>query len=51
MSLLFALAALTLLPGAAFHTDTSVLVSSAAAIAAWLLAFGARERLARRKQH
>ncbi len=51
VSLLFALAALSLLPGAAFHTDSSVLATGAAAIAAWLLAFGARERLARRKQH
>jgi hypothetical protein len=51
VSLLFALAAVSLLPGAAFHTDTSVLAPGAAAIAAWLLAFGLRERLARQKQH
>jgi hypothetical protein len=51
VSLLLALAAVSLLPGAAFHTSTSVLASGAAAIAAWLLAFAVRENLARRKQH
>ncbi|MEY9875035.1 hypothetical protein ABH931_004536 [Streptacidiphilus sp. MAP12-33] len=51
MSLLLALAAVALLPGAAFHTSSPVLLSSAAAIAAWLLAFAAREHLARRQQH
>jgi hypothetical protein len=51
VSLLLALVAVSLLPGAAFHTSTSVLASGTAAIAAWLLAFAAREGIARRKLH
>ena len=51
MSLLLALVAVSLLPGAAFHTSTTVLVAAALAVAAWLCAFGVREGLARRKQH
>ncbi|WP_165845327.1 hypothetical protein [Streptacidiphilus pinicola] len=51
MSLLLALVAVSLLPGAAFHTSTSALVYGATVITAWLLAFAAREAIARRKQH
>jgi hypothetical protein len=49
MSFLLALAALSLLPGAATHTSMSTFLIGSAAIAAWLLAFGAREGLTRRR--
>ncbi|WP_198035300.1 hypothetical protein [Streptacidiphilus rugosus] len=50
MSLLLAAALLSLLAGAALHTSLSVFLTGATAILAWLLAFGVREGLARRKQ-
>ncbi|MBF9071965.1 hypothetical protein [Streptacidiphilus fuscans] len=49
MSLLIALVALSLLAGAAVHSSLSTFLIAAAAISAWLLAFGVREGLARRK--
>ncbi|MEZ0065032.1 hypothetical protein ABIA32_001020 [Streptacidiphilus sp. MAP12-20] len=51
MSLLLVLAAASLLLGAALHISMSVFVAGAAAILAWLLAFGVREGLSRLKQH
>ncbi|WP_371481825.1 hypothetical protein [Kitasatospora sp. NBC_00315] len=47
MILLAALVAMGILIGAAAHTPLPVFLLAAAAIAAWLLAFGAREGLAR----
>ncbi|MEV4616094.1 hypothetical protein AB0K43_26395 [Kitasatospora sp. NPDC049258] len=49
--LLFALAALGLLAGAAVHTSMPVFLVAAGAIAAWLLLFGAREHLPRLYRH
>ena len=48
MNLLLVLAAVSLLPGAATHTSMPVFLTASAAITAWLLAFAAREGLARR---
>ncbi|GAA2837978.1 hypothetical protein RMN57_12890 [Kitasatospora sp. CM 4170] len=47
MILLTALIALGALVGAAAHTSLPVFLTASAAITAWLLAFGAREGLAR----
>ena len=47
MILLAALVAMGILIGAAVHTSMSVFLTASAAIAVWLLAFGAREGLAR----
>ncbi|MCX5213176.1 hypothetical protein OG689_28585 [Kitasatospora sp. NBC_00240] len=49
MFLLALLVAMGLLAGAAVHTSMSVFLTASAAIALWLLAFGAREGLARRR--
>ncbi|MGK4583540.1 hypothetical protein [Kitasatospora sp. HPMI-4] len=45
--LLAVIVAMGLLAGAAIHTSLPVFLTASAAIAAWLLAFAARERLAR----
>ncbi len=47
MILLAALVAMGILIGAAAHTSTPVFLLAACAIGAWMLAFGAREGLAR----
>ncbi|MEU2628235.1 hypothetical protein [Kitasatospora sp. NPDC007106] len=47
MSLLIVIVAMGLLAGAAIHTSMPVFLTASAAIALWLLAFGARERIAR----
>ncbi|MFE2720861.1 hypothetical protein [Kitasatospora sp. NPDC059327] len=47
MILLTALVAMGVLVGAAAHTSLPVFLAASAAITAWLLAFGAREGLAR----
>ncbi|MEV7175805.1 hypothetical protein [Kitasatospora sp. NPDC093679] len=47
MSLLIVIVAMGLLAGAAIHTSMPVFLGASAAIALWLLAFGARERIAR----
>ncbi|MEV8093339.1 hypothetical protein [Kitasatospora sp. NPDC085879] len=47
MSLLIVIVAMSLLAGAAIHTSMPVFLAASAAIALWLLAFGARERIAR----
>ncbi|GAA0681874.1 hypothetical protein GCM10010193_39470 [Kitasatospora atroaurantiaca] len=49
--LLVVLVAMGLLMGAAIHTSLPVFLAASAAIAAWLLLFGAREGLARVKRH
>ncbi|MFF2039032.1 hypothetical protein ACFVVX_01285 [Kitasatospora sp. NPDC058170] len=50
MILLTALVAMGVLVGAAAHTSLPVFLTAAGAIAAWLLAFGAREHLSRLRQ-
>jgi type IV secretory pathway TrbD component len=50
MSLLVVLAALALLLGAALHISLPVFLAASAGIAVWLLAFGARESIARAKR-
>ncbi|GJF28640.1 hypothetical protein KNE206_13400 [Kitasatospora sp. NE20-6] len=47
MSLLIIVVAMGLLAGAAIHATLPVFLAAATAIGLWLLAFGARERLAR----
>lgn len=47
VSLLIVIVAMGLLAGAAIHTSMPVFLGASAAIALWLLAFGARERIAR----
>ncbi|MEU8511479.1 hypothetical protein AB0C76_07835 [Kitasatospora sp. NPDC048722] len=51
MILLSALVAMGVLIGAAAHTSLPVFLTASAAITAWLLAFGAREGIARLRQH
>lgn len=51
MTLLFALVALGVILGAASYATTPVFLTAAAVIAAWLLAFFVRERLASRRHH
>ncbi|MFC9326717.1 hypothetical protein [Kitasatospora sp. NPDC057015] len=51
MFLLALLVTMGVVAGAAVHTSMSVFLASAAAIALWLLAFGAREGLAQRRVH
>ncbi|MEV4559819.1 hypothetical protein AB0K51_22865 [Kitasatospora sp. NPDC049285] len=49
--LLVVLIALGLLAGAAAHLPMPLFLAAATAVAAWLLAFGAREGLARTRRH
>ncbi|GAA2152973.1 hypothetical protein GCM10009760_50260 [Kitasatospora kazusensis] len=49
--LLVVIVAMGLLAGAAIHTSLPVFLTASAAIALWLLAFGAREGLARTRRH
>ncbi|GAA1266887.1 hypothetical protein GCM10009665_64770 [Kitasatospora nipponensis] len=51
MFFLAVLAAMGLLLGTAAHTSLPVFLAAAAAIAGWLLLFGAREGAARLRRH
>lgn len=49
--LLVVIVAMGLLMGAAVHTSLPVFLAASAAITLWLLAFGAREGIARTKRN
>lgn len=51
MSLLIVIVAMGLLAGAAIHSTLPVFLAASAAITLWMLAFAARERLARARRH